>query len=302
MSPAHELPSLSSLRAFDAAARHLSFRAAADELSVTQSAISHQVAELERRLGVSLFDRTSRRVELTDAGRRYQPFIREAFDRIERGTALVTMADTTRELDVQVYVTVAVRWLIPRLYSFTSAHPQVKVRLNTSHLDWEFAEGESDVAVVCTDDIDRPGLHYTHLFDARLAAVCSPAMLHAGLGLRQPADLVNHALLHLYTAVDECNAWLSAAGVPDVRGSGTVRFDSYLLAIEAAIDGQGVAVVPTFLVASDLRSGRLVAPFPVEIPQPRSWYLVCRDEQRDQPPVRQFREWLRAQVDADPAL
>jgi LysR family glycine cleavage system transcriptional activator len=212
------------------------------------------------------------------------------------------MSDGTRELDVQVYVTVAVRWLIPRLHSFTSAHPQVKVRLNTSHLDWEFAEGESDVAVVCTADIDRAGLHYTHLFDARLTAVCSPAMLHAGLGLRQPADLVNHALLHLYTAVDECKAWLSAAGVPDVRGSGTVRFDSYLLAIEAAIDGQGVAVVPTFLVASDLRTGRLVAPFPVEIPQPRAWYLVSRDEQRDQPPVQQFRDWLRAQIAADPAL
>jgi LysR family glycine cleavage system transcriptional activator len=302
MSSTHELPSLSSLRAFDAAARHLSFRAAADDLTVTQSAISHQIAELERRLGVALFVRTSRRVELTDAGRRYHPFIREAFDRIERGTAMVTMADTARELDVQVYVTVAVRWLITRLHSFTSAHPQVKVRLNTSHLDWEFAEGESDVAVVCTAHTDRPGLHHTHLFDARLTAVCSPALVHAGLGLRQPADLVNHALLQLYTAVDECTAWLAAAGVPDVRGSGTVRFDSYLLSIEAAIDGQGVAVVPTFLVAADLRSGRLVAPFQVEIPQPRSWYLVCRDEQRDQPPVQQFRDWLRAQIAADPAL
>jgi len=302
MSAVHELPSLSSLRAFDAAARHLSFRAAADELAVTQSAVSHQIAELERRLGVALFVRTSRRVELTDAGHRYHPFIRDAFDRIERGTAMVTMADTTRELDVQVYVTVAVRWLITRLHSFTSTHPQVKVRLNTSHLDWEFAEGESDVAVVCTADTDRPGLHHTHLFDARLTAVCSPALLHAGLGLRQPADLVNHALLQLYTAVDECTSWLAAAGVPDVRGSGTVRFDSYLLAIEAAIDGQGVAVVPTFLVAADLRTGRLVAPFPVEIPQPRSWYLVCRDEQRDQPPVQQFRDWLRAQIAADPAI
>ncbi|MEI8240132.1 MAG: LysR family transcriptional regulator, partial [Actinomycetota bacterium] len=248
MNSAHDLPTLSSLRAFDAAARHLSFRAAADELLVTQSAVSHQIAELERRLGVALFTRSSRRVALTAAGAQYHPYIIDAFERIARGTALVTMADVARELDVQVYVTVAVRWLIPRLHSFTSAHPEVKVRLNTSHLDWEFAEGESDVAVVCTTDVSRPGLHHTHLFDARLTAVCSPALVHAGLGLRQPADLVNHALLQLYTATDECTEWLAAAGVPNVRGSGTVRFDSYLLAIEAAIDGQGVAVVPTFLV------------------------------------------------------
>lgn len=293
------LPPLASLRAFEAAARHLSFRAAAEELSVTQSAVSHQIAELERRLGVPLFVRTSRRVELTEAGALYQPYVREAFDRIAQGTSLVTLGAPARELDVQVYVTVAVRWLIPRLYSFTSAHPDVKVRLNTSHLDWEFAEGESDVAVVCTDRPDRPGTHATPLFDATLVAVCSPAIAHAGMGLRQPADLVNHSLLQLYTAVDEAQAWLRAAGVPQITGSGTVRFDSYLLAIEAAIDGQGVAIVPSFLVAADLRNGRLVAPLGVEIPQPRRWYLMCRSEQRDQPPMVQFRDWLRGQVAGD---
>lgn len=296
------LPPLAALRAFDAAARHLSFRAAATELSVTQSAISHQIADLERRLGVPLFLRTSRRVELTEAGALYQPYVREAFERIAQGTALITLAAPARELDVQVYVTVAVRWLIPRLHSFTSAHPEVKVRLNTSHLDWEFAEGESDVAVVCTDRPDRPGLHATHLFDADLVAVCSRSLAHAGMGMRQPVDLVNHALLQLYTAVDECQVWLAAAGVPQVTGTGTVRFDSYLLAIEAAIDGQGVAIVPSFLVGADLRSGRLVDPFGVRTPQPRRWYMVCRAERHDQPPIAQFRDWLRAQVRDDPFI
>jgi LysR family glycine cleavage system transcriptional activator len=297
--PVSNLPPLASLRAFEAAARHLSFRAAADELSVTQSAISHQVAELERRLGVALFVRTNRRVELSEAGALYQPYVRDGFDRIARGTALVTLGAPARELDVQVYVTVAVRWLIPRLYSFTSEHPEVKVRLNTSHLDWEFAESESDVAVVCTDRPERPGVHATPLFDATLVAVCSPALAHAGMGLRQPADLVNHSLLQLYTAVDETHAWLTAAGVPQIKGSGTVRFDSYLLAIEAAIDGQGVAIVPSFLVGADLRTNRLVAPFDVKVPQPRGWYLMCRNEQVAQTPVRQFRDWLRAQVRDD---
>jgi LysR family glycine cleavage system transcriptional activator len=301
--PVPDLPPLAALRAFESAARHLSFRAAAEELSVTQSAISHQVAELERRLGVRLFDRHSRRVALTAAGEQYQPYVREGFDRIAQGTALVrAVAAPGRELDVQVYVTVAVRWLIPRLHSFTTAHPEVRVRFNTSHLDWEFDETAGDVAIVCTSRPQRPGLHATHLFDAELTPVCSPQLLHAGLGLRQPADLVNHSLLQLFTAADEWSVWLRAAGLPDSIGQSALRFDSYLLALEAASDGQGVAIVPRFLAAADLRSGRLVAPFALKVPQPRQWYLVCRADRRQDPRVSAFREWLRAEVAADPDI
>jgi LysR family transcriptional regulator, glycine cleavage system transcriptional activator len=278
------LPPLASLRAFEAAARHLSFRAAADELSVTQSAISHQVAELERRLGVPLFHRRSRRVELTEAGATYQPYVREAFDRIAQGTALVTRSGTT--LDVQVYVTVAVRWLIPRLHDFTTTHPETRVRLNTSTFDWEFDETAGDVAIVCTERPDRPGLHATHLFDAQLTAVCSPAL--------QPIDLAQQTVLQLYTAPDEAEAWLRAAGLPGAPS--TTGFDSYLLAIEAAIDGQGLAVVPTFLVEADLRNGRLVAPSDVVIPQPRRWYMVCRAGQQHLPHVQAFTDWLQSQI------
>lgn len=278
------LPPLAALRAFDAVARHRSFRAAAEELAVTQSAVSHQVAELERRLGVQLFRRTSRRVELTEAGATYQPYVREAFDRIEQGTMLVTRGGTT--LDVQVYVTVAVRWLIPRLHSFNQQHPATRVRLNTSTLDWEFDDRAGDVAIVCTDRADRPGLHSTHLFDAELTAVCSPGL--------QQVDLAQQTVLQLYTAPDEAEAWLRAAGLPGAPS--TTGFDSYLLAIEAAIDGQGIAVVPTFLVEADLRSGRLVAPFEVTIPQPRRWYMVCRTGQQQLPHVAAFADWLQSQI------
>jgi LysR family glycine cleavage system transcriptional activator len=284
------LPPLSALRAFEAAARHLSFRAAAEELNVTQSAISHQVAELERRLGVPLFHRHSRRVELTDAGATYQPYVRDAFDRIAQGTALVTRGAST--LDVQVYVTVAVRWLIPRLHRFNAAHPDTKVRLNTSTFDWEFDDAAGDVAIVCTDRPERPGLHATHLFDAQLVAVCSPTPASA-----DPASL---PLLQLYTAPEEADAWRRAAGLPDTAVTATTRFDSYLLAIEAAIEGQGIAVVPSFLVAADLRSGRLVAPFDVEIPQLRRWYLVCRAGQQQLPQVRAFADWLQTEVTTAP--
>lgn len=269
---------------------------------MTQSAISHQVAELERRLGVSLFIRHSRRVELTAAGELYHPFLREAFERIAQGTALVMASGATRELDVQVYVTVAVRWLIPRLHSFRAAHPEIIVRFHASHLDWEFDDSAGDVAIVCTDQPQRSHLHYTHLFDARLTPVCSPALVYAGVGLRQPADLVNHALLELYTAADEWAVWLRAAGVPELFDQNSPRFDSYLLAIEAAMEGQGVAIVPRFLAANDLKGGRLVAPFELEVAQPRRWYLVCRRERRDDPMVQKFRDWLHAEVATDPDM
>jgi LysR family glycine cleavage system transcriptional activator len=196
----------------------------------------------------------------------------------------------------------AVRWLIPRLHTFGSAHPDILVRFNASQLDWEFDAAASDVAIVCTERPDRPGLDYTHLFDARLAPVCSPALVHGGIGLRQPADLVNHSLLQLYTAADEWATWLDAAGVPEVGDVVTPRFDSYLLALEAAMDGQGVAMVPTFLAAADLRSGRLASPFAVDVPQPRRWYFVCRRDRSGDRAVESFREWLRAEIAGDPDM
>jgi LysR family transcriptional regulator, glycine cleavage system transcriptional activator len=296
-------PSLSALRAFEAAARLGSFRGAADELAVTQSAVSHQVAELERRLGVALFVRRSRGVELTPAGERYHPYVAEAFARIEQGTALVARTPASpAELDLQVYVTVAVRWLIPRLHSFGAAHPDVLVRLSTSQRDWEFDERSGDVGIICTEHPDRPALHYVHLFDARLVVVGSPALARAGMGLRQPAELVNHSLLQLFTAPEEWDAWWAAAALPPDHMRGGARFDSYLLAIEAATEGQGVALVPEFLVASDLRSGRLVAPFAVTVPQPRRWYFVVRRDRRDRPAVQHFEAWLRAEVAHDATL
>ena len=293
---------MASLRAFDAAARNLSFRVAAEELMVTQSAISHQVAQLERRLGVSLFDRRNRRVELTTAGIHYQAYVSDGLERIAAGTAVVAGSGRVDQLDVQVYVTMAARWLIPRLHTFGSSHPEILVRFNASHLDWEFDEAAGDVAIVCTERSDRPGIDYTHLFDARLTPVCSPALVHGGIGLRQPADLVNQSLLQLYTAADEWSTWLDAAGVPEVHGLLAPRFDSYLLALEAATDGQGVAIVPTFLAAADLRSGRLVAPFPIEVSQPRRWYFVCRRDRRDDVAVLAFREWLHAEIADDPDM
>lgn len=297
-----DLPPLSALRAFEAAARHMSFRSAAEELGLTQSAISHQMAGLEEHFGLRLFDRAGRRVALSEAGRILFPFLRDGFDRMNQGVDLLRRARMSEDLRVQVYVTVAVRWLIPRLHRFQSANPNVVVRVNTSVLDWEFDPEIADLGMICTAAPDRPGLHYDHLFDAQLFPVCTPGIAQAGLGLRQPVDLVNHALLQVYTTANDWQLWLAAAGVPNLKGRAAAQFDSYLLAIEAALDGQGVALAPHFMVAEDLKLGRLVRPFPIEVRQPARWYLVCPDTRAVDRPVAAFRDWLKAEIAADPAI
>jgi LysR family transcriptional regulator, glycine cleavage system transcriptional activator len=297
-----DLPPLSALRAFEAAARHLSFRVAAEELGLTQSAISHQVASLERHFGTSLFDRSGRRIALTAAGRLLFPRIRDGFDRFARGAELLRRSRMSDDLRVQVYVTVAVRWLIPRLHRFQAANPNVVVRVNTSVLDWDFDSEIADLGLVCTLEPERPGLDYDPLFEALLFPVCTPALAHAGLGLRQPVDLVNHALLQVYTTALDWQLWLDAAGVPNLKGRAAPQFDSYLLAIEAALDGQGVALAPHFMVAQDLKLGRLARPFAIEVRQPARWYLACQSDRAGERAIEAFRSWLKAEVAADPVM
>jgi LysR family transcriptional regulator, glycine cleavage system transcriptional activator len=296
------LPSLKAIQAFEAAARAASFRLAAEEMGLTPSAVSHQVALLEERLGAILFRRTGRRVELTEAGAQLYPFARDGFDRLAMGVALIDRQRASGDLLLQVYVTVAVRWLIPRLHEFQRAHPDILVRLNTSQRDWEFDAEISDLGFICTETPDRAGIDYTHLFDAKLIAVTSPGVAQAGLGLRQPADLVNTATLQVFTAAEDWRTWLEAAGVSPLMGRPAAKFDSYLLAIEAAIDGQGVAVVPKFMVIGDLKSGRLVQPFAIEVRQPARWYLACRKERAKEPRIRRFADWLKGAIAADPAF
>lgn len=296
------LPPLSALRAFEAAARHMSFRAAADELGLTQSAISHQVAALEEHFALRLFDRTGRRVALSEAGRVFFPFVRDGFDRMDQGVELLRRSRMSEDLRVQVYVTVAVRWLIPRLHRFQTANPSVVVRVNTSVFDWEFDAELADLGLICTASPDRAGLHYDHLFDALLFPVCAPSLAQSGLGLRQPVDLVNHALLQVYTTASDWQIWLQAAGVPDLKGRAAAQFDSYLLAIEAALDGQGVALAPHFMVAEDLKLGRLVRPFAIEVRQPARWYLACQSDRASERAIEAFRNWLKAEVAGDPVM
>ncbi len=289
------LPPLGPLRAFEAAARLLSFRAAAEELGVTQSAVSHQIATLEEFLKVKLFERLPRRVVLTDPGVLYAPYARAAFERIARGTSLISRMGNTDDLIIEAYPTFVVRWLIPRLASLRKARPDLKMRFETAQLDWELNIDSADVGVIYTARPERPQHYYRRLFQARLVPVCSQAVA-SQLGRHAPAKSIRRVTrLVLYTAPDEWRIWLEAAGLPDWERQPTVKFDSYLVAIEAALDGHGVAIVPEFLVESDLKSGKLVSPFGPSVPQPGAWYLICREERREDPRIVWFEQWMMEQ-------
>jgi len=289
------LPPLTALRAFEAAARHESFRLAAEELNITQSAVSHQIAHLEKWLGKDLFRRTGRKVELTEAGRLYFPYLREAFEKIDAGTQLVSRP-AQQELTVQLYVTVASRWMMGRLHALQQACPDLLVRFNASQMDWEFDPRHADVGIISTTEPNRQGFSYTPLFEARLIAVCSPKLLAQNSPIVEPADIVRHTLLQVYTAQHDWDVWLGAAGLSGLNDGATIRFDSYLLALEAAMDGQGIAIVPDFLARQDLASGRLVQPVAQSVPQPARWYLVSRKDRTDEPAIARFRFWLLGEV------
>jgi LysR family glycine cleavage system transcriptional activator len=296
-----DLPPLRALTAFEASARLGSFRLAAGELGITRSAISHQVKALEQRLGIQLFRRDARRAELTQAGQTYYPPVREAFDQIEAQTRALKPPANDNELTVQVYVTVALKWLIPRLHDFERRFPDMKVRLSTSYFDWDFDEKNVDAGFILARN-RQPQHYYRTLFRSMLTPVCSPALL-AGKGpLKSPQDLKEHKLLYVYTAEEDWHIWLAAAGVEGIRLSDRLAFDSYILAQEAAIEGRGIAMTIGPFATDEIRLGRLVQPFPLLVPHRHDWLFACTGDHRQKAKIRRFEEWLVRQIQADPAL
>jgi LysR family transcriptional regulator, glycine cleavage system transcriptional activator len=296
-----DLPPLRALTAFEAAARLGSFRAAAGEMGITRSAVSHQVKLLEDRLGLPLFRRDARHAELTTAGQTYYPTIRDAFDQIEAHTRAVRPAVVNNELTIQVYVTVALKWLIPRLHDFERRFPDMKVRLSTSYFDWDFDERNVDVGLVLARN-KSPGHYYAPLFQSMLVPVCAPALLKGDKPLRTPEDLRHHKLIDVYTAEEDWQLWLEGAGVKDVKAANRLSVDSYILAQEAAIEGRGVAMTIGPFATEEIKLGRLVQPFPLRVPHRHQWYFACTTENRNKPKIKRFEDWLMKQVAADPAL
>jgi LysR family glycine cleavage system transcriptional activator len=289
------------LTAFEAAARLGSFRMAANELGITRSAVSHQVKGLEQRLGVQLFRRDARRAELTQQGQAYYPPVRDAFDQIETQTRAIRPPAGDNELKLQVYVTVALKWLIPRLHDFERRFPDMKVRLSTSYFDWDFDDKNVDAGFILARN-KAPEHHYRPLFNSLLTPVCSPSLVKGPNGLKAPEDLKRHKLLYVYTAEEDWHLWLEEAGVSGIKLSDRLAVDSYILAQEAAIEGRGVAMTIGPFATEEIKAGRLVQPFPLMVPHRHQWLFAARAEHKLKPKIRRFEEWLVKQVANDPTL
>ncbi|MEA2725844.1 MAG: LysR family transcriptional regulator, glycine cleavage system transcriptional activator [Acetobacteraceae bacterium] len=288
------LPSLNGLRAFEAAARLTSFTLAAAELNVTQTAISHQIRRLEEQLGIKLFIRQNRALALTRQAQDYLPSVRTAFEDLRRATARLHRAEQEERLTVSTTASLATKWLVSRVAAFQDANPGMEVRITTSTHLVDFHREEVDIAVRYGRGV-WPGLRAHWLMAERLFPVCSPALLNGANPLRQPADLAHHTLLHTSLPRDEWNLWLTAAGLPHaIAARRGLSFDLGFMAIQAAVEGLGIALGRSHLVEADIAAGRLVAPFDTELPRDAGYYVVTPEATADATKIALFRDWLIA--------
>jgi LysR family transcriptional regulator, glycine cleavage system transcriptional activator len=290
------LPSLNGLRAFEAAARHMSFTRAAAELHVTQTAISHQIRRLEEQLQKRLFVRKNRALALTRDAADYLPAIRAAFEDLRRATERLQRPQREELLTVSTTTSLAAKWLVTRVASFQDAHPGIEVRLSTSPHLVDFQRDDVDMAVRYGRG-DWPGLRVQWLMAEDVFPVCSPALMKGPKPLRRPADLVHHTLLHITAGPDDWQLWLTAAGLPvSLALRKGLSFDLSVMALQAAIDGLGVALCKKALVDADIAAGRLVAPFDVVLPSDAGYYVVAPQETADTRKIALFRDWLLRSV------
>ena len=294
---ARMLPGLASLRTFEAAGRHLSFTKAAAELRVTPAAVSHQIREFEDQLGARLFSRTSRSMRLTHAGEILHAAVADAIDGIARAVARLKKTDGKPQLKVTTSPSIAAKWLVPRLDRFLSLVPDADVRMEVSQLALDFVRDEVDIAIRFGDG-NYPGLKIDRLFDETIFPVCSPQLLKGKKPLKAPRDLLQHNLIHVDWEAQGATwpnwrMWMLAAGIRDFDDRRGLHFSQTSLALQAAIDGHGVALSESTLVADDLAAGRLVQPFRVTIKGPPrfAYYVISPAETADEPMVRTFREW-----------
>ncbi len=293
---AARLPSLNGLRAFEAAARHLSFTNAAQELNVTQTAISHQIRRLEEELGIRLFERKSRSLVLTPKGSEYLPGIRAAFQDLRLATDRLLRKDDGKVLTVSMMTSLATKWLLPRLSTFQEQHPDIDVRITTSSELVDFRRGDVDAAIRYGRG-QWPGLHADWLMADELFPVCSPALLKGPNALKKPEDLARATLLHTTGYAEDWRVWLTAAGLPaSIAKNPGLTFDLSFMTVQAAVDGIGVAIGHTAFVQDDIANGRLVAPFDMTLPEDAGYYFVAPLANTKVPKIVAFREWLTAAV------
>ena len=297
-----KLPPLSAIRVFEAAARHEHFTAAADELGMTQAAVSYQIRALEDRVGAKLFERGKGRVKLTDAGRRLLTPLTEAFDRMDAAFAALRAEDESL-LSISTTQTFANAWLVWTIGSFQMQHPEMAVRLDTSEKLVDFASAEIDLAIRAGRG-DWPGLVAEHLIPIEYTPMCSPAFLaaqEARLGRAiEPADLL---AMQLIGKDDDpwWAGWFKKVGIPEPHRQPRpgIRLDSQASEGHAAMAGQGMALLTPFFWRNDLAEGRLVRPFEIVSTFDFSYWLVFPEHRRNNPKIKRFCEWLLPLVRQD---
>lgn len=285
------LPPLNALRAFESAARHLSFTRAADELHVTQAAISHQVKGLEERLGIKLFRRLPRQLLLTDEGQALLPDLRDAFNRLAHAVERISARSAAGTLTVSSMTTILMTWLVPRLPRFQEAHPEIDVRLMTTQRLVDFTREDIDVAIRFGTG-KWPGVKSERMFGEVLTPLCGRRFVDE---CKSPADLHKLPLIRS-TEEDEWPIWFAAAGVATTEVRRGPIFDSTKIAVQAAIDGLGIVMGPPTLFADDIAAGRLFQPFALAVETGKSYWFVVPENSAGRPKVKAFRDWIFSEV------
>jgi LysR family glycine cleavage system transcriptional activator len=316
---AYRLPPLSTFRTFEAAARHLSFKKAAEELHVTPAAVSQQIKSLETYLGVSLFQRLPKALQLTEEGLAMFPKVRDGMDNFAAAVES-TQRNNSLSLNVTAPPSFATRWLVPRLARFSLAHAEVAIRISSNP---ENIDGPQTVLEMTLDGNDPrhetsevairfgtgiyPGYQVEKMLTPDYVLVCSPRLMDGETPLRTPADLVNHILIHdeSIPAIEQrpsWHEWLKLAGVSGMDSERGPRFSNAILAQEAAAEGQGVALALRPQVEGEVAAGRLAIPFDIAMPSAYAYYLVIPQAIAERTVVRAFKEWLQAEIGAQYGL
>lgn len=297
-----KLPPLTALRAFEAAARRLSFKDAAIELCVSQSAVSHQVKLLEDFLGLPLFRRKPRSVELTPNGIIYYPILSAALDNIAEATETIIRDASMRKLKLHVYSTFTIRWLLPRLQKFSAEYPDIEIQLYTAQYDIDFLQSDLHASIMLSDTL-QIDVHYEPLFRTELFPVCSPNFYDTHREQLSSGELSRLNVLNVFLSPDDWPTWLDSNGYSDIYPSLGLQFESYEVALASAAQGMGIAMGQQPYVEDDLVKGNLVEVFPERrVANPKMWYLACRKGCEAHERIVCFSSWLKTQIDADAPL
>ena len=301
----HAIPPLNALRAFEAAARHLSLTKAAQELHVTAGALSHQIRGLEELLGVKLFKRGVRSIALTPAGKQLYPGLQTGFLHIRDAVAALNDAGDGRVLVISTPPGLTSKWLAPRLYRFSSAYPEIDARVSSTLSNANFTSDGVDVAVrnLMIDAATDAELAVEKLVELHLVPVCSPRLVEAYGSFATPEALKDVPLIHDDSLANRAELptwadWFKAAGVSGVDVSRGLRFNSADHALDATAEGAGVLLAHDLLAYDEVGTGRLVTPFPLGLPSGRAYYFVCPQKRQNRPHVHAFRTWIKQEVAA----